>query len=168
MDQVQFKCRLTGRGWSEARLQVGESWVSLTASYLDDALGDLVRGVLALARGAHQARVSWAEEPGEYRWVLNAQGSSVNVRVLWFDQLWGSDEDDSGRELLNADCTRHALCCAVVDGAQAVLEEHGLAGYKEFGYSVTSQPSRSKTYGRLSSRAHRHDALGVVTPSIRI
>jgi hypothetical protein len=79
VDQVQFEYRLTGHGWSEARLQIGESWIALTASYPDDALGDLVRGVLALARGAHQIRVSWAEQPGEYRWVLTAQGSSVNV-----------------------------------------------------------------------------------------
>jgi hypothetical protein len=128
---MRFEYHLTGLGWCEARLQVGSSWVGLTASYLDDALGDLVRGVLALARGAHQVHVSWAEEPGEFRWVLTQEGASVDVRILWFDELWGSAEDDRGRERLRASCPTRSLCLAVAQGAQAVLDEHGIAGYKE-------------------------------------
>jgi hypothetical protein len=65
MADVQFKYRLRGHGWSEGRLQVGPASVELTASYLDDALGDLVRGALALARGATEVRLAWAEGPGE-------------------------------------------------------------------------------------------------------
>lgn len=127
---VYFDYRLTGTGWSEALLQVGASQTKLTASYLDDALGDLVRATLALTRGAYQVHVSWAEEPGEFRWVLTTRGRSVTVRVLWFDDLWGSAEDDRGRELLNETCDMAQFCVAIAKGAQAVLEEHGLDGYK--------------------------------------
>jgi hypothetical protein len=41
MSEVEFEYRLVGTGWSEARFAVGDRWVGLTASYLEDALADI-------------------------------------------------------------------------------------------------------------------------------
>ncbi|GAA1509463.1 hypothetical protein [Nocardioides humi] len=129
MSPVEFEYRLTGIGWSEARLAIGPVVASLTASDLDDALGDLVRATLALARGAAEVRVSWAEEPGEFRWVLQARGAQVDVRVLWFDSDWNRLPDERGKVRLTATCDLRSFCQAIAAGTQAVLDQHGEVGY---------------------------------------
>ena len=86
---MEFGYRLTGTGWSEARLGDGPCSVRITASYLGDALGELLEAVGVLLEGAEQARCSWAEEPGEYRWIFDRAGSDVRLRVL---DEYGEDE----------------------------------------------------------------------------
>lgn len=85
--EVEFVYRPTGTGWSEARLTIGRASTPLSASYLDDALGDLVRATATLPQAQSTVRVSWAEEPGEFRWVLDRSGDELSVRLLWFDSL---------------------------------------------------------------------------------
>lgn len=127
---VEFIYRLTGAGWSEARLTIGAASTPLSASYLDDALGDLVTATAGLSHALSAVRVSWAEEPGEFRWVLERSGDELSVRVLWFDSLWGPDPDEKGRVLLKATCSLRAFQVAIASGARAVLEEWGEAGYR--------------------------------------
>jgi hypothetical protein len=130
MTDVQFAYRLTGAGWSEARLTVGGASTPLSASYLDDALGDLIRAAIELPGAQSTVRVSWAEEPGEFRWVLDRAGDQLAVRVLWFDSLWGPDADDMGKVLLNASCPLVAFQGAIAAGAREVLDEWGEDGYQ--------------------------------------
>jgi hypothetical protein len=127
VNDVEFDFRLTGTGWCEARLQIGEEWAGLTASYLGDALGDLVRGTLAIARSGNDdaaVLVHWEEEPGEFRWVLTPRGDYLDVQVLWLGDPAGAQEK------LHRLCSRSAFYNAIAQGAQAVLDEHGLDGYK--------------------------------------
>jgi len=131
MTDVQFVYRLTGAGWSEATMTIGGASTPLSASYLDDALGDLVAAAVLLPSAESTIRVSWAEEPGEFRWVLDRTGDQLAVRILWFDALWGSDPDEKGKALLNATCSLVAFQRAIASGARAVLDEWGEAGYRE-------------------------------------
>ncbi len=48
LNAVEFEYRLVGTGWSEARFAVGGPSVSVTASYLEDALGDLLLDPMAV------------------------------------------------------------------------------------------------------------------------
>lgn len=128
--EVEFTYRLTGAGWSEARLTIGAASTPLSASYLDDALGDLVAAAVLLPDAESAIRVSWAEEPGEFRWVLDRSGDQLAVRVLWFDSLWGPDPDEKGNVLLDATCSLVAFQRAIASGARAVLDEWGEAGYR--------------------------------------
>jgi hypothetical protein len=130
MDGVEFTYRLTGAGWSEARLTIGAASTPLSASYLDDALGDLIAAAALLPGAESTIRVSWAEEPGEFRWVLDRSGVDLSVRVLWFDSLWGPDTDEKGKVLLNAACSLKAFQRAIAAGARAVLDEWGEEGYR--------------------------------------
>ena len=85
---MEFNYRLTGTGWSEARIADDLSWAALTASYLSDALGDLLEAVGTILEGAAEACVSWQEEPGEYRWIFVREGDLVHLRILGFALRW--------------------------------------------------------------------------------
>lgn len=130
VEDVRFEYKLLP-GSGEARLQVGAATAELTAPDVGDPLRNLLRAMLALAHGAPEVRVSWWEEPGEYRWVLNAPGRPVDVWILWFDDDSGKAQNADGQELLRASCARRSLVQAVAAGAQAVLDEHGLSGYRK-------------------------------------
>lgn len=64
---ISVQYNLTGRGWSECIVEIDDQQVHLTASYLSDALADLLDAVAAVVRGADQATASFTEEPGEFR-----------------------------------------------------------------------------------------------------
>ena len=133
MVDVRFRYRLTGTGWSEGRLVVGEQFADATASYLSDALGDLLRAVLELARGAGSVRASWDEEPGEYRWIFDRTDENTRVRVLEFPE-WRAivdAPDHEGKVLIDARCSIAELSRAVANGARAILDQWGEQGYLE-------------------------------------
>jgi hypothetical protein len=136
VSQVQFAYRLTGAGWAEADLRIGAQSVRLTASYLGDALGDLLRGTLALARGSSQVEVSWAEEPGEFQWMLSVrEHDSLDVRIvrlrLRAEEAPPGMAHDPGVEILAETCDRQEFVSAITDGARETLDAYGLEGYRE-------------------------------------
>jgi hypothetical protein len=55
-DAVVFDYRLTGHGWGDAAFRICEQTASLSASYLGDALGELLEAIVALTRGEERAR----------------------------------------------------------------------------------------------------------------
>jgi len=129
---VEFDYRLVGTGWAEGWLAIGDEHVCLTASYLSDALGDLLAAVLLLLEdGAAPVEVSWDEEPGEYRFVFVPEGDGTSaVTVLWFDELRSGRPNSDGRPILAATCKVADLAATVASGARAVLEEWGTTGYR--------------------------------------
>jgi hypothetical protein len=129
--RVEFSFRLTGTGWAEGRIAVGDSFATPTASYLSDALGDLIRAVRGLLEGANEARASWEEEPGEYRWVFQRDESEVRIRLIAFRDIYDHAPDEDGQALLDGTCTVRDLGVAVASAAQRVLDEVGPAGYQE-------------------------------------
>jgi hypothetical protein len=124
---LRLDYRLVGVGWAEAEVSHGLAAATVTASYLADALGDLLRAAGALADGAAEARCAWAEEPGETRWLLAREGDDVDVRIVAYDGLGRGDEE--GAEVFRARVPFAELRAAVVDAAERVLAEHGEDGY---------------------------------------
>jgi hypothetical protein len=73
--EIDLHYELTGTGWSECRVVIGESRCDLTASYLSDALGDLAAAVEDVLRWPGvDARAVFVEEPGEFGWRFIAAG----------------------------------------------------------------------------------------------
>jgi hypothetical protein len=106
--------------------------VDLTASYLSDALGNLIDAVAELLRkGVRESRCSWDEEPGEYRWIFTRDRRTIHVRILAFNELHGDEPDDQGRLLFETVQPVEVVGQAVVDCATAVLERHGECEYRE-------------------------------------
>ena len=114
----------------EATLYVGPATATLTASYLSDALGDLVRAVLGLVRGAAEATVVWMEEPGEFTWALTAHGRFVNVRIQWLADP-RRRLTQRADEVLDATCRLDSLAAAVAQGgAQDLADRIGPEDYQ--------------------------------------
>ncbi len=129
---VSLSYHLVGTGWAECRIAIGEQHATVTASYLDDAFGDLLGAVVRLLEGEPEATASFAEEPGEYRWRFVRRGPGrLLVRILEFPQLWGDRPDQEGKPVLEAECRLRTFAGAVLSESQRLLEEHGAEGYFE-------------------------------------
>jgi hypothetical protein len=118
-------------GWATATLSDGDNSIEVTASYLTDALGDLSRAVIALLRGASNARVVWAEEPGEYHWVFDRLDDRVALRVLWFLNRASTVSDERGTTVFNIECRLNDLAGQLESQLRGLLESLGSQGYEE-------------------------------------
>lgn len=129
---IRIDYRLTGTGWADCTVHVNGAAHELSASYLSDALGNLVLAAAGLLSGLHSASASFDEEPGEFRWVLeHAGGLGLVVRVIEFQELWGDRPNSEGKQLLRYECNPLEFAEAVESAATLVLSQHGMAGYKE-------------------------------------
>lgn len=136
-------------GWSECQLTAGGSTVALTASYLSDALGQLATAAVLLLQGAPSARVSFDEEPGEYRWGIDWHRDEQNkrevffrVRVWFFEEMWGHRPDEAGQLLLDEVVTQKAFYGGVRQMLNTVLHEYGMDGYRDrWGHPFPAQVS---------------------------
>jgi hypothetical protein len=126
----EFSYHLTGSGWSEARVADEANHVIVTASYLSDALRSLIEAVSLIVEGADEARCSWDEEPGEYRWILRRETDGVALEILVFDELWNDEPDEAGRPVFSTRQSPLRVARAVLSGAQRVLDDLGEAEYE--------------------------------------
>ena len=129
---VFISYRLTGKGWSECSVLIEDQQAVVTASYLSDALGDILAAATVVLQGAPEATASFAEEPGEYRWRFIRVGMDrLIIRILEFSQWWGNRPDKEGKLVLEAECRLRTFAGALRSASQRVLEDHGIDGYRE-------------------------------------
>jgi hypothetical protein len=118
-------------GWLNATLSNGEETVAITASYLSDAPGDLLRATLSLVEGAPEARVIWMEEPGEYRFILRGAGIDLHLELLWFDDWSNRRSDAQGKTVLKGQERLESWRKQVASEFNRLYREWGEDGYKE-------------------------------------
>jgi hypothetical protein len=128
---VTLTYKLTGSGWSECQIEIGKENALITASYLSDALGSLVRAAVDLLTGSTEAIAQFDEEPGEYRWLFSQRNNELQLRILWFNELWGNRPNEEGEPILVAQCSLMAFARALHAALEHILEEHGIEGYKD-------------------------------------
>ncbi|MBI3409029.1 MAG: hypothetical protein HY040_11835 [Planctomycetes bacterium] len=127
---VSFSFRLVARGWAECSLTIGEQHLDLTASYLSDALGDLLGAVIRILEGDADATAAFAEEPGAYRLrFTRLDDNRMLIRVLEFPKTFDNRPDEKGKLLLEAECRNRIFAAAVLVASQKMLQEHGVEGY---------------------------------------
>ena len=83
-----------------------------------------------IAEGQTDARCSWDEEPGEFRWIFHRVDDLdvVELRILWFPELWGNASDADGQEVFRT--TQSALHFGRSFSQQPNgADEHGEGGY---------------------------------------
>ena len=131
---VQFSFRPTGVGWAQARLTDGSDTVTLPASDLSDALGELLLALAELLEGSVSAMASWEEEPGEYRWLFKRDGARASLKVLAFSDGWPRRPDEEGTVVFATTGELSDLALAFTQGIREVLEEHG-DDYREKWYA---------------------------------
>jgi hypothetical protein len=129
---IYLKYNLFSSGWSECMINIDEQNVTITASYLDDALGSLASAVVRIVEGISDSTASFAEEPGEYRWrFFKKEPDRLIVRIIQFDELWGHKPDEQGKVIFEAKCRLRTFAGAVVSMLQSVLNNYGIDGYKD-------------------------------------
>lgn len=122
--------QLTGTGWSTCTICDGVKSVVVTASYLSDALGDLLSVALRLINGERRAITSFDEEPGEYRWIFEMTTEDmVHLTILKFEGLWQNDQDSAGTIIFQTNCTLKEFVSALFNASDKVLHEYGKDGY---------------------------------------
>jgi hypothetical protein len=126
--RVEFS--LFGIGWLAATLTDETASATVTASDLSDAPGDLLLAVWTLLDGDAQARCSWQEEPGEYRWLFARQGDLANLRILSFNDAHPREPDQAGRMVFDTTQPVLSMAEAFADAASKLLDEYGIEGYK--------------------------------------
>ena len=121
---------LTGAGWSRCSLTFADQTCNISASYLSDALGNLILSALGMMQGYGSMAFGFDEEPGEYRWVIRRiDGNTMNLRILEFPQLWGNEPDSAGEELMNIELPIEDYAKAVEQVADSLFTEHGESDY---------------------------------------
>ena len=106
--------------------------MTVTASYLSDALRSLISAVCRVLEGIAEATAAFDEEPGEFRLRLfRIDDELVRVLILQFEDLWSDKPDSDGKPIFDVQCRLRTFAGAVYDGCKRLLAEHGHAGYKE-------------------------------------
>ncbi|MDM8557363.1 hypothetical protein [Candidatus Parabeggiatoa sp. HSG14] len=96
--QIKFSYELVGTGWSKCVLETDKGSVTTTASYLDDALGNLCKALYEIICGKEYSQAIFTEEPGEYRWVFKKiNNDSMKLQILEYDDLWLGLPDEDGK-----------------------------------------------------------------------
>lgn len=131
---LRFSWELSGSGGVTYRIGDGMSEHETYIGYCTDALADLLYAMTGLYGNSSGERFSFDREPMETRWLLRRQGTDVAIAVFEFPDggtSWGSADETGGTLLWRSVQPRGVLCHAVVEAAEAVLREHGEAGYLE-------------------------------------
>lgn len=127
---MKLRYILTGSGWADAHIEIGSEAVSVSASYLSDALGDLARGAVAITRGAPEVRISFEEEPGEYRWILKKKDAEHYLLTI-LEFLRGNQPDEDGSPLIERLVPRMDFSMMVLQTLEDVRHKYGEEGYKD-------------------------------------
>jgi hypothetical protein len=130
---IHLTYKLVGSGWSECTLRDDAgAECTVTASYLSDALGNLVLAALAIGSGFTCASFGFDEEPGEYRWVIEQEDINlVRIKMVSFQELWGGKPNQQGQLLFSTTCRPVVFAAEVLRVASKLLDEHGEASYLE-------------------------------------
>ena len=129
---VTITYSLTGAGWAVCWVEVGDQRAHLSASYLSDALGDLLRAVVDILAGARESGAAFLEEPGEFRWRFISVGEyRLRVRILQLADWSPRLPDERGSVLLDTECRLRTFAGAVLAASQRLLVELGEEGYSQ-------------------------------------
>ena len=122
-----------GAGWAECEISIDDKIYVLTASYLEDALGNLADATLRIAQGEESAYAIFAEEPGEYKWKLQKiNEKEVSIEILWFTDWRGlRPSDQEGKTILKFESSLLLFVRRVIICLSDALNEYGLEGYKK-------------------------------------
>ncbi len=135
---ISFRYELEGGGWADAYLSDGTNSATIPASYLCDALRNLVDAIHSLFT-TDSAECVWQEEPGEAKWRFSRNGDSVQLRVEWWNEVrthldlngWQLNEWqlELDKVMFSGDAKLLDFANQVDRELQRLLDKWGLDGY---------------------------------------
>jgi hypothetical protein len=118
-------------GWADCTVEIGDHRITVSASYLSDALDDLSAAVVALLRGEPSAAATFTEEPGEFTWQFERQDQGqLRVRIFWSLPRWEEQPHDPSVPIFEATCRLETFAGQLLAQLQRLLHELGEDGYK--------------------------------------
>ncbi len=136
-ESIRIELRLTGTGWLRADVYTDKGTAAATASYLTDALGDLLVACALIGEGIDRVDCRWAEEPGWALWSIVRSAEDrvrITLRVSHADADDADAADDAASPeeggqvvlVLDHDLRRFLeAVLAAVDALHADVGEHG-------------------------------------------
>lgn len=120
-------------GWATAAIACGDARIEMPVSYLQDSLRDLLSAANAISSGAREITVVFMDEPGEHHLhVRRIDDERIILSAIWFSDWTSRDEGGSaGTRVLSCESTVAHFRGQVLAAARAILDEHGLEGYRE-------------------------------------
>jgi len=128
---MRFEFNLSGHGSADAELTDEVTHASIPASYISDALGDLLYAAWRITKGDSTSRCSWDDEPGEWRWIMTRNDRDVSLRVLWFDGRRPPRADEHGEQIYQTRQDVGVFARAVALGASRTLADNGAGGFRD-------------------------------------
>jgi len=117
-------------GWCSVTVSAGGQSLPMDVSFLSDGLGDLTERAVRVLRGLERARCCWADEPGEYRWVLARRGEQLRIRVLGFAREFSQLDDEQGKLLFETECDLLRFASQWKGQLHQLLNTLGPEGYR--------------------------------------
>ncbi len=128
---MRFEFSLSGSGGADAEVADEVSRASIPASYISNALGDLLYAVWRITQGESTSRCSWDDEPGEWRWIMTRDDREVSLRILWFDGRRPPRADEHGELIYQTQQDVRVFARAFALGASRTLAENGEEGFRD-------------------------------------
>jgi len=128
---VNISYVLHNAGWAMATFSHENEHREMIASYLSDPLAEMTQAAVCLLQGSDSVKFSFDDEPGEHRCIVTRADADVQIRVLWFDELWSGLPDERGKQVFLCRCSVPRFCGEVLSCLQRILAEHGIEGYKQ-------------------------------------
>lgn len=138
MSNLKFNYKIIGTGWAICELQTANETFTFRASYLSDALGDLLNALLSLNSDmntefyGNETNFSWYQEPGLTEWHIKAFDIKSNEENLHFKINQYVDDTEKGDpETTSAfACNYDELVYSVVESLDRLMQKFGLVGYR--------------------------------------
>lgn len=148
---LRFSCTLVGKGWIEATLFDGMNQQRFLASYLSDAIGDLLKVVISLLEGARRGTCLWEQEPGEYRWLFTRQNEQIQIRIVSFGRTFSRHFDEEGECVLTVQCSLLKFATKFSKQLEQLLATWGENGY----HSIWGYPFPQEDFQKMKQLISR-------------
>ena len=138
MSKLEFNYKIIGVGWAICELQTANESLTFRASYLSDALNDLLNALLSLNSDMNpeyyvdETNFSWYQEPGLTEWHIKAFDIKSNGENLHFKINQYVDDTEKGApETTSAfACNYDEFVYSVVESLERLIQKFGIVGYR--------------------------------------
>lgn len=131
---MKFKYELSASGWADGFIEINSNVAYFTASYLTDALNDLLKALILLIPdispySVASSQFEFHEEPGRTVWkIRRIDKDHMNIEIVSFQDLLRRKELVVD---LNETCSIIGFAKVVVYALDLILKQLGQDGYKK-------------------------------------
>lgn len=133
---MKFTYKLSSVGWADVYLQMGDSEIYISPSYLSEPLIDLVRSIelllpecTPLDEVKSVVQFEWDSEPAVHNWTIKktSQGK-IQIEIMCFED---GIKSIPGKLEFREECDLNQFIAVVVQSLEMLLSNHGIIGYRK-------------------------------------